>query len=85
LLREVDELEAFGRRGEEGDDFATEVAAKFALVGGLTAQEVEVDETGEGIGLCEESNQYKLERRLTCAGIGRRENGNAQPTPSTPP
>jgi hypothetical protein len=55
LLGEVGEFEAFvgggSGGGEEGDDFATEVTAKFALVGGLAAEEVEVDETSEGVSL----------------------------------
>ena len=50
-LEQLGPLEALVARAEEGDDFSAEVAAQLALVRRLAAEEVEVDQARQRVGL----------------------------------
>lgn len=75
-LDEVVPLEALIARPEQGDDFPTKVAAELALMRRLAAEQVEVDQAGQGIGLGD-GNRRAVSHRNGCA----MERQNSRPIP----
>ena len=60
-LEQLGPLEALVARAEEGDDFSAQVATQLALMRRLAAEEVEVDQARQRVGL-----QVVRGQRLSC-------------------